>query len=67
MIITKEMKDLYLKTARSVGFDFTYSLIRETTLSSEGRTEYGIGFIAGLNSYRRICCYALIVATKENK
>lgn len=37
LIITKAMKDLYHKYARSIGFDFTYSMIRETAMAKGER------------------------------
>jgi hypothetical protein len=58
------MKKAYLTHARSIGFDFTYSLIKETPLTVYGKREYIIGVIAGLNEYRRIGIFALIVATE---
>lgn len=60
------MKKTYLKYARCVGFDFTYSLIKEAPLTKYGKREYMIGIIAGLNSYRRIGIYALVVANEES-
>lgn len=59
------MKKIYHKNARCVGLDFTYSLIREAPLTKYSSREYMIGVIAGLNSYRRIAIYALIVTTEE--
>ena len=57
IVITPSMKRTYLKHARSIGFDFTFSLIKETPLNLVGgsfKKEYMVGMIAGLNKFRRI-------------
>lgn len=44
IIITPQMKELYLRYGQYVGFDLTYSLIKETPESTK---EYLVGVFGG--------------------
>ena len=65
MFITPQMKQMYLEYGRCIGFDFTFSLIKDRPIPIEGRKpEYMIGMIAGLNSNRRLTIYAFVISNK---
>ena len=65
MVITPQMKEFYYRFGRTIGFDFTFSLIKERPIPIEGRKpEYMIGVIAGLNGNRRLTIYAFVISNK---
>jgi hypothetical protein len=66
LVISKQMKKCYLENGRSVGFDFTFSLIKDSPLSKFSSKQYLIGFFAGLTAIRRVTIYAMVVCVEEN-
>lgn len=66
LVISKQMKKSYLENGRSVGFDFTFSLIKDAPLSTLGNKQYLIGFFAGLTPIRRVTIYAMVVCVEES-
>jgi hypothetical protein len=66
LIISKQMKKSYLESGRSVGFDFTFSLIKDSPLSTSNNKQYLIGFFAGLTPIRRVTIYGMVICVEEN-
>ncbi len=64
LIISPQMKELYYKYGQYVGFDLTFSLIKE---KPSHETEYLVGVFAGTTESRRILVFGLVVTNNQSE
>ena len=62
MIITPRMKQLYLEFGQYVGFDLTFSIIRERPTQHK---EFLVGIFGGSTESKRILIYGLIITNSQ--
>ncbi len=63
LIVTPQMKELFLKYGQYVGFDLTFSLIKETPESTK---EYLVGVFGGTSESQRITVYGFVVTNSQS-
>lgn len=63
LVVTPEMKTHFQEFGSWVGFDLTFSIIRERTASNG---EYMIGFFLGTNASKRIIVFGLVVTNSQS-
>lgn len=57
------MRELYQKFGQVIGFDLTFSVISERTVRDE---EYKVGVFAGVNAYKKIVIFGLVVTNSQS-
>ena len=57
------MKELYIRYGQYVGFDLTYSLIKEAPQLSK---EYLVGVFGGTSESQRIAVYGLVITNNQS-
>ena len=63
LIVTPEMKREYRKFGKLVGFDLTFSLVRERTKKNQ---EYMVGVMAGTNGSKKIIIFGLVFMNTQS-